>query len=284
MFKEVSSKKVPLTPELAREFAEMTPSRGERRLRPGRVAELKTKLDAGLFHSCDWSFARTPDGRVRVNGAHSSTMLASLLAEEFPTGLTATVTEFRCDTQHDIASLFGQFDAPGSVRSSADLHGAHASLHPDLDGMRRAGLSLCTNGITVHWGRGYARRSSQENRARLIHNHVDFIAWACPLTKRKHIQRPGIVAAMFATWNVSPEAANQFWRGVSNEDQKPGTSTRILADFLKSSIRDRADPETGRAWSSHAYYAKCIHAWNAWRSNKPTSLKYYRGRKAPEPQ
>ena len=114
MIRQTGTTTVPLTRELAEEFATMPPWKGERPVRDERVQMLVGKIERGLFYSPTWAVARFDKHTTRMNGQHSS--LALLECRRFPAGLEATILEFAVDCEADLAELFDQFDNPQSAR------------------------------------------------------------------------------------------------------------------------------------------------------------------------
>lgn len=90
MIKPEGSETRLLTPELATEFATMKGTIGERPIRQARIDMLKNKLADGLFFSPRWAVARIGNETVRVNGQHSSTMLAEANGS-FPHGMSVII-------------------------------------------------------------------------------------------------------------------------------------------------------------------------------------------------
>lgn len=263
MIRHLSTTTVPLTRELAEEFATMPTWRGERPLRPARLAFLRCRLADGKFHPPRWARTRLADRLYRVNGQHSSYMLANLDGE-FPFNLPVIIDDYLCDSEQDLCELFAQFDVPQSVRTQADLANAHACVHPDLEGIAPSRVDNATAGIALAMQNGQSRKLDREERARLVHMHPDFVRWAAPYLRDRKLQRPGVAAAMFITYRYHPEVADEFWGFVKDTNHAdPKHPTKVLGRFLADSLYRRADPETGRAWTSHAYYVKCLHAWNA---------------------
>lgn len=287
MFQESNIEIVPLTPELARHFAEMEKVTTERPLSSTRLKFLESKIRDGVFHGPEWATAtvRSLSGKcVRVNGQHSSTALANANGS-FPQGLSAIIRRFECDTVDDLPELFAQIDSPKSGRSRLDLHNAHLRMHPELSDVSVSAASVCTAGISLSLRNFKAGRISDEASARLIHMYRDFILWASSFMGRSHIKRPGIVAAMFAMHLRDEDAASAFWRQVDKEDHPmPNHGTRKLAIALRASTIKSADSYRSKVpVNSLTFYAACIDAWNAVRENRTvTHLKFRKVRYVPE--
>jgi len=105
MFTETANYTTPLTRELAEEYATDLAWPGEREYRPGHEAWLRKEHDAGRFHGPTWAKARLGDRWYRVDGKHSSMMLANLNGE-FPKHMTVNIKEFLCETEGDVVALY----------------------------------------------------------------------------------------------------------------------------------------------------------------------------------
>jgi hypothetical protein len=75
-----------LTKGLAEEFAGMPPAPHDRPLNSTRCAVLKTAFDLGKFRTCEWAKAYCEETKTtyRINGKHTSTVLASYNGELSP--------------------------------------------------------------------------------------------------------------------------------------------------------------------------------------------------------
>src|SRR3954451_17952946 len=92
-FKLITSETKALTPELAQSFKAMLPSPTERAFDPARAKMLSEKAEAGQLISFLWAKAKMGDKEYRVNGQHSSAVLAELNAQ-FPQGLKVHLDTF----------------------------------------------------------------------------------------------------------------------------------------------------------------------------------------------
>lgn len=275
MFKLIGTRQEPLTPELALEFATMPAWEGERPLRPHRCKYLESRILDHQFYNPRWAVAYLDGRKYRVNGQHSSHVLATVNGD-FPKGLMALIDEFQCENKNDLAELFGQFDNTISSRPAHEVTNAHARVHPELSHIKPTFVSRILAGIGYALsGEGENRPRSNEERAQLVHSHIPFILWAYPLSKLRHTSKAGVMAAAFSTWNRNQDAAEEFWSMVTEEDHAdPRHPTRVLARFLREAV-SASDPRiASKRWAPRAFYVKSIHAWNAWRRGENTDLKY----------
>lgn len=277
MHKQLSVKAIPLTPELATEFATMNRSPGERPLKKERVAFLAKKIEDGEFHSPTWAFAWLRGVKYRVNGQHSSHMLSGANGH-FPQGLSAVVYEFSCETDFDLAELFRQFDNPESIRSVGDAVNAHAKIEPELEGISKTAISRAVDGIGQYEKLNHGVRLSHIDRARLTHSHKSFIKWYSKYYCDRAFSPAPVCAAMYATSLVDTEDAAAFWQ-LAKDESHPSTQhpTRLMAKWLRE-LRSTRMPNAGpqRKYVATEIYERCIHAWNAYRAGRDLKqLKSY---------
>jgi hypothetical protein len=112
--KKKSSEQVPLTRDLAIKFSTMTALPGEREKKPARLKWIRELIRDKMFGDPTWDVAviRGTDQELRVNGQHTSTVLATIPEEQFPTGLDVTIIRWAIDdTPEDRAELFDRMDS-----------------------------------------------------------------------------------------------------------------------------------------------------------------------------
>ena len=146
MFKLISSETKPLTPELAERFKAMLPSPTERVFDPARAKMLREKAEAGQLIAFNWATAKVGDKEYRVNGQHSSAVLAELNGQ-FPQGLKVHMDTYEVDNIDGLALLFRQFDSRKSGRTPTDVSGAYQGLYTDLAGVARGAAKLAVEGV-----------------------------------------------------------------------------------------------------------------------------------------
>lgn len=265
MFQLTKSHIHPLTPDLAQQFRDLTPSPTERALMPARVKHLRAKADKGYLVSFHWAKAQLGDQWYRINGQHSATMLAELNGE-FPQGLFVHLDEYRVADVTDLALLFRQFDDRKSGRNAADVAGAYQGLEPEL---REVSKSVAKLGIEgVNWHRQYAvsvPTPKGDDQYSLFHESAlhRFLRWLDEVfsIKTPELRRVPVVACMYATFDVNEEESRKFWAEVARggkeyEDQAPST---VLDEWLKSIKEEHKEVRPGD------YYRGCAYAWRAHR-------------------
>lgn len=274
MIRFVETQKVPLTREVAEDFATMPSWAGERDLEKWRCKWLEDKLNAGLFYSPSWCKAYYHGRAVRVDGQHSSHMLAD--ADPFPVGLHAIILVYEIDTETELADLFNQFNQRESVRTLGQTINAHAKTEPSIAHIAPTWITKAVAGISHSLNEGRAARMSDTDRARLIHHNTGFIRWAHPFVVCRFMSGGSVVAAMYDTYTKNEDDATEFWNFVRDESHPDRDHpTRTLARLLRELYADRRAKRPAK-WNARDVYIKCRHAWNAYRRGTRTDLKVYR--------
>lgn len=295
-------KTVAVTRKLAKQFADMEAAPHDRPLSTRRLTVYEKLMKDGKFRPVTWATAECVEtgGKYRVNGKHTSTLLAAM---DFLPEFYVTVEEYRCDGLEDVAQLYATFDSRMMSRTANDIYLSFAATCPEIKHLPQRVITSSATGIAyAKFGQDTYDRSQPAERAELVLEHSAFVVWFHDLLTRQgeyqdsipgvgmkkyqHILRQGVVAAMFKTWERSPENSTKFWLEVRDETGiTPEVPTRKLARFLlttglrnvksgeKSSFTERA--------GLREIFVRCIHAWNAWRKGEPTKLQYYA--KAPLP-
>lgn len=279
-----------ITVSLAKRFAEMEAAPGDRPLSERRLQVYERLIRAGSWRPCVWSEATCEEtgGVYRVNGKHTSTLFTKL-AEEF-TDLYVTVESYACPTMEDVGRLYGTFDAQITSRTTSDINLAFASTVQELRTIPKAIINVCATGMALHGVQGerFKMYSSPCERAEALIEHPDFVIWVNELigaNKHRHMQRGGVVAAMFGSRDKCKRDSDLFWTAVRDETgQSPKCPDRLLSRWLLTTV---VCPESGRTPASRKadireFYVRCIHAWNAWRKGgEMAHLKYHATSKAP---
>ncbi len=267
MYRKVDVKKEALTPPLAQKLFSMPGLPGERALQPRRVAFLRNHIAKGSFVGPDWAIATdlSTGQQYRINGQHSSSVLAGLDDALFPANLLASVTYYECDVlKDDSPDLFDLFDNPRSARSDTDHMGTMRAQFPDLiaAGVDNRFLVRVTDGINLN---------QQERRESLLKNPVNqahliklwphrergmyftdpafraFAIWLWQWNGSKHwtyVSRSGIVSEILDDFRYNPSIATEFWGFVfyenhpDKDDESHSLSTAL--DAMRS--KPRAKP------------------------------------------
>lgn len=277
MFNLVKSQTLPLTPELAERFKGMLASPTERAFDEGRAKMLREKAEARQLIAFNWATAKFGDQEFRMNGQHSSAVLAELNGN-FPPGLQVHLDTYQVDDRDGLALLFRQFDNRKSGRTPVDVSGAYQGLYDGLKEVPRAAAKIAVEGAAWYQRHveGLPAPSGDDVYTLFGDQRLHgFIRWIGDVfsIKTPELRRQTIVAGMYGTFEKNEEEARKFWRevsrgGVEYEDQHP---TTVLDAFLKSIVEDKRKLELRPA----NFYQASIYAWNAFREGKTiTSIKY----------
>ena len=294
MFKEIDSDTVPLTRDLADEFATMQRWSGERPLNLRRVRALRKELEEGRFRSPEWAVGYLNGVKYRVNGQHSSVMLSEANGE-FPASLKVKLSEYHCDTEQDLADLFQTFDQRFSARGKDDHVGAVMASIPEIadSEIPRKTVSRIASAITAHIRGIGAKTSPRESAGNLVEDPRFVLVAERLFRSGNKLYSLGVGAAMYGTWerlhqkrgSARPEHVEKhdkywfsFWDSVFEESNPdPSAPSRVLARYLRELRRGES-----RTSDVRKIYVKCIHAWNAHRANKTTRLSYMERAGIPE--
>ncbi|MEB3214526.1 MAG: hypothetical protein VKL39_24470 [Leptolyngbyaceae bacterium] len=265
-----------MTVEIAEDFATMQAFQGERPEKPARLAYLDDKLHSGRFHAPRWATANLRGRIYRVNGQHSSRVLASANGH-FPKHLNVIIDRYTCDTEEDLANLFAEFDPKASARTDTDVLNAHGRVEPTLADVTPSMMRSIVNGIAYCRSIDTStamRDISTEEKGRWLHHHQDYALFRNSLGHHRPLRRVGVEGAIFRTFDKNRELAHEFWIAVRDESAPDvNCPTRVLGKFLLTAVTD-ADRGRGQSWDARAFYYKSAHAWNAWRDGVSTQLKY----------
>ena len=258
-------KLVPLTRDLASQFASMERWSGERPLKPRRVSELKNKIERGLFHSPEWAVAFLNGKQYRMNGQHSSHALVESNGS-FPNNLVVKIEEFSVDSENELGELFAQFDTGG--RSSNDITGAGTILLKDIPIRARTALA---SGMFYALS-DFSKNGTAEQRVSAIHSDHEFARWAASNMTAPHIARVPVFAAAFMMWRANQSACREFWRLVASEEYPaPFHATRTVARELRDLRSKRKSTSAAKE-----VCGRCVSGWNAWREGREVRYtKYY---------
>lgn len=272
IFELKKSETLPLTRELAEEMRVMTPSPTERALDKKRVEYLKGRAEEGLLVPFQWSKARVNGEWMRMNGQHSSEMLCALPDEIFPTSLVVHLDQYSVDNFSGLATLFQQFDARKSSRSSTDVAGAYKGLHQELNPVPLGIAKLGIDGVDYFWKsvQGIPTKAGDLKYEIFAKQQVwPFLLWLPEIftIKTPELKRKEIVAAMFATYEANAAAAMEFWKAVQagGDDTIENHPTLTLDSYY---VRAKEETDRKKRPKPHELYQSAILAWNAYREGR----------------
>jgi hypothetical protein len=244
-FTKVKVEGVPLSVELANEFAALSPLPGERDERDQRREYLERHLRNGTSGGPCWARGRClSDGSVyRLDGQHSSKLLSNLPPDiAFPTGLLVTIDDWEFDTlEQDGPAVFNLFNHPKSARTNEDAVGIYRARAKVLNDISKPFLVKVGDGI-AEYERGRDGGMVLVPRERgsyflLSDQYRDFTLWIGRFRTTKNaafMKRPALVAEMLADWLYSSEHATEFWQYVLTESHPEADhETRALAEQFR---------------------------------------------------
>lgn len=276
-----------VTQELAIRFRDMDPVPHDRALNPKRVDAYRKMLAAGLFRPVQWATVHCNETQAtyRVNGKHTSNLFAEY--QELPQAVHATIEHYHCDNLDDVARLYGTFDSRTQVRTTNDINRAFAAVDDDLRDLPTKLVNICVSGIAYAiYGEHYSRQSATDRAEALLDDeNKTFVAWAHDILGNKndttrHMWRSAVVSAMYMSFRKSRRDANEFWlavrdgTGASNKSPDRVLQRFLLARGISPNGGDQKKRKQGVV-GAREMFVKCLHAWNAWRRDTTTDLKYH---------
>jgi len=269
-FKHIGSKTREVTHELATEFSCMPASVTERELDKKRVIYLKSVVLGGTALPFIWARAKVAgtEEYYRVNGHHSSTMLAGLNGE-MPKGLVAHIDDYEVATLQDLPLLFRQFDSRKSSRTPADISGAYQMVVPELRNASRVPARKAIEGAAWYEGKIVGINVPAGDDVFSLFNNPKYHDFVHMVDRIYSAKTPEFTApvlgAMYGTFEKSPTEAETFWtdvsrQGGSHDERHP---TTVLDTWLLE-----AKQQTDKKRKPMEIYRACATAWNAFRNER----------------
>ena len=282
-----------VTQSMAIRFRDMDPVPHDRPLNPRRVEAYRKMLAVGLFRPVQWATVHCNESQAtyRVNGKHTSNLFAEY--EELPQSVYATIEHYHCDDLDDVARLYATFDSRTQVRTTNDINRVFAAIDPELSELPTKIINLCVTAIAYcKHGDNYAQIPAAERAECLLdEQNKAFVAWVHAVLGNsgnregsRLLWRSSVVAAMHASYQKSRRDANEFWLAVRDgTGATPKTPDRVLNRFLlgKAVLGSKTARHSSVLVSPREMFVKCLHAWNAWRRDTTTDLKYHAQGKIP---
>jgi len=266
----------PLTKQLADQFRDMDPAPTERQVNPARLKYLHEKVTHGLGIPFLWVTAKLGDKVYRINGQHSSKVLADLDGS-FPDDLKVLLARYTVPDMEGLITLYRQFDDRKSGRSAADIACAYQGGWPELKDIPHPIAKMGIEGVSWHRRlvEGVPVPPGDEVYSLFQEQGLwPFLHWLGEVftIKTPEMKRVQVVSAMHATFNASETESRTFWAAVARggnefEENAPATILDSWLKTLKENPPDNFKPGN--------LYQGCIYAWNAFRDGKAiTTIKF----------
>ena len=289
MFKKESSAKKILTPKLAEQYLSLNTFERQRQLRRSHVLMLLSRIDAGLFLTGNIGIANVAVENETisylVNGQHQCN--AVLAANK---NIDVVVEKYSCENMRDVSLLYQQYDNHAS-RSLANLVTFHASAIGIDWPPRIANLIVSGAALREGWGKKLGKQEKVEMLERYMEqgNFIKKLLTETPDKKpgaeTKHLRKSPVICAILLTWEKCQRDTKEFWENVRDGEGLTRKSPQFkLREFLRDtnfSAGAWAGVTTKKPATQHEIVFRSIVAWNAYRKNISTALKYYVSKQIP---
>lgn len=283
--KKLPTMVVPLTMELAKRFYGMGRSFCERPFSGERVARLLAEFKDEPTLDFNWAVAILDGVEYRVNGQHTSTIFATGKYPILP-GLSVVLATYICSSRIEITNLWGHLDSRDSSRTRGEVVAAYAQTDAQLAKVPKSIVGLVASGISMaqHTAQlNSTPKLTSEEIGDLVLSNGEFILFCWSLSRniegQRKIRRAPVYAAMYSTYLVDPEACQLFWTAVRDGTGYPRRDPdRVLHNYLGETKVVSSSKKAYMSESREIFYSKCIHAWNAWRTNRELTVLKHGGR------
>lgn len=269
-----------LSKDRAYKFLELEEFEGERSVREGWVQNLLDQWVSGrfLWHNVILASAKLGDRHFRINGQHTCWMRVSIPDSREPVD-EAYVTErvYIVKNSEQLRALYATFDtnAPRSQGHIAKV----VLLDTDAGAnIRGSYFNFLVSGFKLFLTDNAKGLNATEVLESIKNEHSELFN-AVGLFFSRHyagcswIKRAAVVGAMFATFEKSKKAAEEFWvPTVTGIGLNTKTDPRYrLREFMQehghhAALRGKENVSAEQA------YRVCLFAWNHWRNNAAVQL------------
>lgn len=287
MYQLLSRKIKTVSPRVADEILKANIYDGQRSIRKKQIKILTDAITSGVFTVGHIAIAHqgwNGGDLMLVNGQHQCNAVIN-------TGksVEAVVEEYQCKTPEDFSLLYRQFDN-NATRTLSDVALPEARALK-LDWSKKFLTKFLTGIDFVEGWLSYNTTKNEkiEYLKKYIPegNFVNKLMNERTAPEVKHIFRGIVIAVMIVTYKKSQSDAYIFWREVRDGENLPSSSASLkLRNYLMSTMcsfgRGVNAPSLNASASYHEMYSKCVNAWNAYRKNEPTRLKYFPDKDLPK--
>ena len=286
MFHLLNRKFEKVTLDIAEQFLTHNTYPYQRPIRKKNLRKITSAINTGRFLVGYIAIAKqgwNGGDRMMVNGQHQC-----LSVIETGKPITAVIEEYECPTPEDFADLYRQFDNHGE-RSLAEVAIPEAGAL-DLNWSK----SLLNKMLAaIVFLENHHNNLPKNEKILLLKKYIregNFINETINCvkgTEAAHILRSPVIAAMISTYRKCSSGAEIFWEEVRDGERLSAKdpSFKLRNYLLTTSIGYGRGVNANMLNASAApkeMYAKCIVAWNAYRTDGTTSLKYFAGKETPK--
>lgn len=264
----------------------------DRNLRDSHVTYLLSAMKRGTFHP-EWvqiitCVCREPinTGRVilpagtkyRMNGQHTC-WAREYMDADWP--CRVSVLEYEAATVADMRQLYASIDR-GAARQNGDVLISLLAGTDQFRDVSRRTLKALAAGLAVWLApvRATQKRDATElaqllqtQYATLALKVAAFIKDGSMVDSREVLTRAAVVGAMYATFDVAPVRAAEFWDAVRTglnfqslyDPRKKLREALATATVVSVSGGNRGGAGDVKRVTSEEMYRWCVHCWNAWR-------------------
>lgn len=273
---------VQLTPDLATTLEKINTFEQQRNRRDDHIRTLMQKIRDDLFLTGSVATARLKYNggqTVLVNGQHQC---RAVVGANIP--VDVVYEQYTVDSPEELSLLYRQFDGH-AARSLRDISKPEAHAL-DIDWPQWV-VSLVITGASLRESKRGASKDYKVTLLKKYRRAGEFIVNVLGHNKKKvnNMARGPVVAAMILTWERCHEDAYTFWTQVRDGEYLTRKMPAYrLRDYLSrhnvTSNGGRLNTEMIPA-TSHEVISKCITAWNAFRREQTTDLKYFADKPIP---
>lgn len=285
MFELQQRRTLKITPEFAEKLLNNNTYLGQRPVRRKHLETLKDAINTGRFLTGDVAIGYqgwNGGDAMLANGQHQC-----LAVIETGKPITAVVEEYKCKTPEEFADLYRQFDN-NAVRSLAEIAIPEAAAlnlkwSKDLISKVLSAISLLENHKGLHKNKRieFLKKYIREG------NFIYEITGCVKQSDIKHMMRSPVIAAMIVTFRKCNADAEAFWELVRDGENLIAKNPAFkLRNYLLSTSISLGRGVNANSLNASAsvkeIFSKCITAWNAYRTDGETSLRYYPNKGIPK--
>lgn len=298
MSHEKTQSKIKLDAKKARWLLEeVEPFMADRPLNKPHVAHLISEMEQGHFlpELTNIMVARLGNKTYRLNGQHTATAVLEMAKQDEDFALQGvTLIMFTVSDEAEMRKLYARVDR-GMARTNRDVTISLLAGTSEFSGVSQRVLKLLPIGLAfmrfedsnkrkLYAGETAALDVQNEFLDRSQHVATFLDKFDARAVHHGHMFRGPVVAALYATFVVDEEDAEQFWRAVAtgvgfeSETEPAARLRQTLKSVTVGGGVFRSGPKT-RIGQEDLYRA-CLHAWNRYRDGgsfqatlRPTVLK-----------